>query len=264
MRERLSEYDKQAVDQYERYVIKLQTEKDKSGSLKNVWATKIPLDNWIAYFEKVAATGFFIDGENITIGNNGISLNYQAYKNLVIRKYPEATFDIQLVRKGDEFSFFKANGTVSYSHVFTNPFSDEDYIGGYCIIKLRTGEFIELLSVKDLEKIRKTAKTDYIWKEWLSEMYLKTILKRACKRHMKDVVEVLDRMDNDNYELPEGDEPDDVMRGLINACKTNEELTALWNKHKSDKRSKEETKAVIDACAARKAEILKVANESVS
>src|SRR3990167_447789 len=204
MKERLVKYDELAVSQYARYVMRLQTENDKkTQQLKNQWAAKLSLDTWVAFFEKVAATGFYIDGENITIGSNGISLNYQAYKNLVIRKYPEAIFDIQLVREGDIFSFKKENGKIIYSHSLENPFNNEKYVGGYCIIKLRTGEFIELMSVKDLEQVRRMAKTDNIWAAWTGEMYLKTLIKRACKRHFKDAVEALDRMDNDNYELPD-------------------------------------------------------------
>lgn len=262
MQERLKDYDAVAVSLYVRYIEKLQKEWDKKNNcLKNPWSLKVGIDGWVAYFEKVATTGFYIDGDNITIGNNGISLNYQAYKNLVLKKYPEAVFDMQLVRDGDKFSFKKESGKVHYTHEFTNPFGDAKYIGGYCVIKLRTGEFIEMLSVKDLEQIRKTAKTDSIWKEWLGEMYLKTIIKRACKRHFKDAVETLDKMDNDNYELPESEGTDDFIQADIDACASSEELTALWNKIKGDKRTKEQTKAVIDACAARKAEILKGARD---
>ncbi len=264
MRDRLKKYDEIAVSQYERYVMKLQTEKDKkTGQLKNPWATNQSLDGWISFFEKVAATGFYIDGDNITIGNNGISLNYQAYKNLVIKKYPEAMFDIQLVRKGDVFSFKKESGKVFYTHEFTSPFNDEPFIGGYCVIKLRTGEHIEILSVKDLEHIRKTAKTDYIWKDWLSEMYIKTIMKRSCKRHCKDAVEILDTMDNDNYELPEEGELDDVISKEISACKTIPEVNALWIAHKTDKRTKSETASLIAACAKRKADLSEVKNENI-
>lgn len=264
MRDRLSKYDEVAVSQYERYIMRLQTEKDKkTQQLKNPWAVKQSLDTWIAFFEKVAATGFYIDGDNITIGSNGISLNYQAYKNLVIKKYPEATFDIQLVRKGDLFSFKKESGKVLYTHEFTNPFNDEPFVGGYCVIKLRTGEHIEMLSVKDLEHIRKTAKTDYIWKEWLSEMYIKTIMKRSCKRHCKDAVEILDTMDNDNYDLPEEDELNEATSKEINDCKTIAQVNALWIRRKTDKRTKSETAALISACAKRKAKLSEVKNENI-
>lgn len=264
MKDKLIKYDEVAVSQYERYVMRLQTEKDKkTQQLKNPWAAEQSLDTWVAFFEKVAATGFYIDGDNITIGSNGISLNYQAYKNLVIRKYPEAVFDMQLVRKGDEFSFRKENGKVIYKHTFGNPFGNDEYVGGYCVIKLRTGEFIELLSVKDLEQIRRTAETDYIWKEWTGEMYLKTIIKRACKRHFKDAVETLDNMDNDNYELPEEGELDSAISTKIEKCSTIAEVNALWLEHKTDKRTKSETASLIAACAKRKAELSEVKNEDI-
>lgn len=257
MKGRLEKYDEQAVTVYERYVMKLQTEKDKkTGALKNPWAINMSLDTWVAHFEKVAATGFFIDGDNISIGSTGISLNYQAYKNLVIKKYPEATFDMQLVRLSDEFSFRKENGKVYYTHNFSNPFGDEDYKGAYCIIKLRTGEFIELMSKKDLEYTRKTAETDYIWAAWTSEMYLKTIIKKACKRHFKDAVEILDTMDNDNYDLSIEEELDDNIQLSIESCNSSEELTALWQKYKNEKVGKKLMKAIIQSCAARKKEIL--------
>lgn len=263
MRARLEKYDDVAVAAYERYVQKLQTEKDrKTDKLKNYWASKTSLDAWIAYFEKVAATGFFIDGENITIGNNGISLNYQAYKNLVIKNYPEAVFDVQLVKEGDDFSFEKVNGKITYSHEMKNPFTEKPFVGGYCIIKLRSGEYIETMSLAELEKIRGTAKTDYIWSKWTNEMYIKTLMKRACKRHFKDIVETLDSMDNQNYELPKDETSDTEIQTEINECKTTDDLTKLWNKIKSEKRTKAETTSIVDACAARKAIILGEQNEN--
>lgn len=264
MRDKLSKYDEVAVSLYERYIMKLQTDKDKdTGKPKNPWALNVGMDGWVAYFEKVAATGFYIDGDNITINYNGISLNYQAYKNLVIKKYPEATFDMQLVRKNDEFSFKKEGGKVIYKHIFTNPFGDEAYVGGYCIIKIRTGESIELLSIKDLEHIRTKAKSQNIWKEWTGEMYLKTIIKRACKRHFKDAVEVLDSMDNDNYDLSENSEIAESLLAEINACKTIKDVEQVWMAHKLDKRTKQETAALINACAKKKQEITEALNENL-
>lgn len=265
MQARLTEYDAFAVEQYARYVIKLQTEKKKEGGAKNPWANYKKLDDWVAYFEKVAATGFFIDGENITIGSNGISLNYQAYKNLVIKKYPEAVFDMQLVKEGEEFTFSKENGKVIYKHTLNNPFSDSKIIGGYCIIKMRSGEFIELLSLKDLEQIRRTAKTDYIWKQWTSEMYLKTIIKRACKRHFKDAVERLDNMDNENYQLSreENEQLDEETEGKINKCTTNKELLDLWLQMQKITMTKKQRTMVIEACTARKVLIKGADHENI-
>jgi hypothetical protein len=224
MKEALKDYDSVAVDIYERYVIQLQTQKDKKkGGLKNFWATKRNLDDWVYFFKKVAKSGIYIDGENVTIGSNGISLNYQAYKNLVLIKYPEAIFDVQLVRQDDVFSFTKKNGVVDYNHEISGPFDNKPVIGGYCIIKIRSGEFIEIMSLQDLEHVRKTARTDSIWAEWTEEMYLKTLLKRACKRHFRDVTEALDLEDNNNYDLSFATQ----IIEKVEACKTMEQLDKI-------------------------------------
>ena len=224
MQEKLKNHDSVAVDIYERYVQKLQTEKDrKTGQLKNPWATKRNISDWVYYFQKVASTGLYIDGENITISNNGISLNYQAYKNLVLLKYPEATFDVQLVRDGDDFSFKKENGKINYTHELTNPFGNKKVIGGYCVVKVRTGEFIEVMSFADLEKVRATAKTQYIWNSWTDEMYLKSLLKRACKRHFRDITESLDIEDNQQYDPTTAS----LLIEKIEACETVEEFDSI-------------------------------------
>ena len=120
-------------------------------------------------------------------------------------RYPEAIFDIQLVRQGDEFNFTKDNGKVVYTHKIKNPFEENPVVGGYCVLKLRTGEFLELLSRVELEKIRKKATASNVWNEWTNEMYLKSIIRRTCKRHCQDVVIELDKIDNENFDLAKED-----------------------------------------------------------
>ena len=259
MRERLKKYDEVQVNMFCDYVQKLQTEKDKTGKLKNYWATKLGVDAFVNYFEKIAQTGLYIDGDNITINNNGISLNYQAYKNLVIKNYPEATFDIQLVKQGDVFSFSKQDGKVHYNHVLSSPFEEKPFIGGYCIVKLRTGEHIETMSLEEMEKIRKTAKTDYIWSTWTNEMYIKTLMKRACKRHFKDIVEKLEAIDNENYDLEKLDIENNIQTSIDN-CTTTKELTALYKVENTKGHDKETLNKLIQAMAERKAQILGAEN----
>lgn len=199
-------YNEQGVNQYCSYVNKLKTEKhgpksDKAGEIKNLWATYKKDDEWIELFEKINALGLCLDGEMITIDSTGIKLGYKAYKNLVLLRYPEAVFDIQLVKQGDDFTFRKENGRVIYSHKIADPFSDKAVVGGYCVLKLRTGEFLELLSLKELQKIKAKASSKNIWVEWENEMYLKSIIRRTCKRHCQDVVMELDKIDNESFNL---------------------------------------------------------------
>ena len=71
------------------------------------------------------------------------------------------------------------------------------------VIKNNRGEFLTLLSRKEIDKHRATAKTDYIWKSWFREMVFKTLMKKACKYHFEDSVADIESLDNENYNLPE-------------------------------------------------------------
>ena len=117
--------------------------------------------------------------------------------------YPESIIDIQLVYDGDDIRFSKKSGSVDYSHTFSNPFDQNEnkIIGGYCVIKNKRGEFLTLISKAEIDKHRKKAKTDFIWKEWFKEMALKTIMRKAVKMHFDDVFAKMDEQDNENYDL---------------------------------------------------------------
>ena len=228
----LKEYPQVKVENYLNYLKKLETEKNKDGSLKNSWVKNRSEKVFIDCFKKVADIGLYIDGDIVSIQSTGISLSYNAYKNLVLQKYPETKFDLQLVKDGDEFEFSKENGKVNYFHKMNSAFENKDVIGGYCIIKNKLGDFIELLGKYELEKIRKTAKTDYIWSQWTNEMYLKTIVKRACKRHFKDAVVELEEEDNKNYDLENVLDGDIKIKQEIEEIKTLEELTKYYIENK--------------------------------
>ncbi len=59
-------------------------------------------------------------------------------------------------------------------------------IGVYCVAKLNTGEYLtEIMSLPEIEKIRKCAKFDAIWSQWFDEMAKKSVIKRASKQWIK-------------------------------------------------------------------------------
>lgn len=205
------------VTNYIAYLNKLSTQKDKSGGLKNKWAAYIKDGDAIRLYEKVAATGVYIDGEAVTLQFKGeliVSYNYQAYKNMLISVYPETLFDLQNVYEGDDFSFRKESGKVIYEHKIGNPFEKErKWIGCYCIIKNNRGEFLETLNATEVAKMRNVAMTKNIWNEWFEEMTLKSVIKRACKRHFRDIVVEAEKLDNENYDLEKGGEKEVIVVG---------------------------------------------------
>lgn len=235
----LQKYDSyDEVDVYFNYLKKLETEKDtKTGDLKNKWFQYFTEKQAADLFRKVNIDGLFIDGDTIILQFKGsvmLSYNYQAYKNKLLNIYPETLFDIQNVHEGDKFAFKKESGKVIYSHEITNPFeTDKKIIGCYCIVKNSRGEFIETLNMDDIKKMRAVAKTDFIWKAWEGEMILKSVIKRACKRHFKDLVVNIEKTDNEDYDLEKPliiEESDELAKATLEAAKNLDELKSQWVK----------------------------------
>ena len=236
----LKDYDKVQVKVFADYCQYLLTAIDRSGKLKYPWMSKRKDDYLISCFKKVAADGLVFDGENITLLNTGISYNYQAYKNKMLLTYPASIIDLDLVYSTDVFEFEKHSGKVIYTHNIVNPFNrtDENVIGGYCVIKNKRGEFLTLLSKADIDKHRKVAKTDMIWKSWFVEMAKKTVIKKACKQHFNDIYQNITNLDNENSDI---ENPLDISLSVKNEIEnTNsvEELKKYFNgnkeKHKAD------------------------------
>lgn len=182
------------------YLVKLASDN------RTAWINNVHDQQVIVAYEKVTKTGVVVDGEMVRLEYRAktnevfASYDYHAYKNRVIHKYPETLFDVQVVYHGDDFQFSKENGKVTYSHKFGNPFAtNKQLIGAYCIIKNTRGEFIELVNNDDIKNFRASANTTAIWDAWLSEMVKKSVVKRACKTHFKDIVQDIDEVDNENY-----------------------------------------------------------------
>jgi len=191
----------EGAEQYASYIIALENEKDKkTGKPKNPWIKFKSEEELCDLFKRVKAQGLMFDGKHVTLQSRGITYDYVAYKNKMLLAYPESKIDVQLVYEGDEFSYSKVNGDIIYQHVPKDPFNqtDQNIIGGYCIIESKRGHFITTLTKADIEKARKVAKTDYIWRTWFAEMALKTVIKKAVKFHFDDLYS--DIIDEDNKE----------------------------------------------------------------
>jgi len=171
--------------------------------------------------------------------------------------YPESLIDVALVYKDDTFNFQKQSGKVIYTHNINNPFNQEqaNIVGGYCVIKNKRGEFITILSMKNIEKHRKVAKTDYIWASWFHEMCLKTIIKKACKQHFADIFQNIETLDNEGYDLEKPLGIDIKDKAAVENLKTIPEIEQYWTANKG--RNAGILKDFTKLCASRKAEIEK-------
>jgi hypothetical protein len=135
-----------------------------------------------------------------------VMVTAHGYKNKVIATYPESTFDMQLVKQGDMFTLAKESGSVVYTHTFGDPFAnnkDGKIIGAYVVIKHSRGEFVETLNEDDYNNMKKASKQSYLWDLWSSEFWLKSVMKRACKRGFYDIVAEVDQQDNEDFGISE-------------------------------------------------------------
>lgn len=235
-------YDKINVGIYVSYLKFLENEKEKDKTaIKNKWFAFQKEDQLIDIYKKVATDHVFIDGETITIGFRGkllITYNYQAYKNLLLNIYPETIFDMQIVNEGDTFSFNKENGKIIYSHKINNPFAlNKQIIGTYCIIKNSRGEFLETLNMQDIEKMKAVATTKNIWNDWQSEMVLKSVIKRACKRHFRDIVVNVEKIDNETNDLDRVN-VENLIQSKIEKAETFDELTKIYKEENTSVKDK--------------------------
>lgn len=228
----LKDYNQEHVEAFASYCIRLLLAKKKDGSLANPWIQKKTDEQMAELFRRVDKDGLIFDGVHITLQSTGISYDYIAYKNKMFLAYPESTVDVQLVHEGDEFNFSKKDGIVNYMHKIASPFEQKEILGGYCIIKNKRGEFITLLSASDIEKHRKIAKTDYIWRDWFEEMALKTVIKKACKQHFADIFQEIEKNDNENYDLDNPIGIDLKIKQEIDAIKSIDELKKYYETNK--------------------------------
>jgi len=237
MKALLQDYNQTDVEKYCSYVEQLRTEKKKDGNnwvLKNDWAVKRSDEKFAEYFRIVANDGLVLDGKDITVQKTGISYSYVAYKNKMLLAYPESMVDVSLVYDGDEFSFQKESGKVIYSHTVANPFKQKSnqILGGYCVIKNKRGEFLTTLSTEEIEKHRLVAKTDTIWQHWTREMYLKTLIKKACSQHFRDVFTTIEEQDNTQNDLEQPLNIELQWKQEIEAIETIEKLKEYWEANK--------------------------------
>lgn len=230
----LKDHVKEQVNTYANYCVKLVTEKDRDGGLKNPWASKITEEKFAELYDKVSQEWLVFDWVHITLQSTGVSYDYVALKNKMLLIYPESIIDVSLVYEWDDIDFGKDSGHIKYTHKISDPFKrkEENIVGAYVVIKNKRGEFLTTLSKEDLDKHRKTAKTDYIWKQWYAEMCLKTIMKKACKLHFGDIFTAIEEQDNDNYSLDNPLDLDIAYKSEIDDIKTIEELKAYYAKNK--------------------------------
>ena len=229
--ELLEGQDQQHSIEFANYICKLHAELDGNNKPVNYYLHSRSEEDMAEAYKKVKKEGLVFDGKNIKMTSNGVSFNYVAFKNKMLSIYPESKIDIELVFDGDEFSYEKIDGKITYKLKVKNPFEDkkdEKVIGGFCIIKNQRGEFITRITTEEMKKHRALAIDSFYWKNWFQEMCKKTVIKKACKEHFEDKFEGVNEMDNENYDVSNPVNLDVKWKTEIDAINTTKELAIYW------------------------------------
>jgi len=192
----------------------------------------------IAYFEKILSDlkklDIQLDGKHATLTQRGLTFDYIVYKNRLLKNYPNAIIDLDLVFNNDKYSIEKKNGKVIYNHTIAKPFekSLDTLQGGYCIVRIAgRGEFQTTMGVEELNKHKNLSKMQYLYNDWWQELYKKTLLRKNLKFHFEDEFTDIQEMDDeamDNVlEKPKMTKED--VEAKIKKVETKKGLLELWN-----------------------------------
>jgi len=88
--------------------------------------------------------------------------------------------NIQVVYEGDEFvPDLSEGGRI----IHIPKFATKTITHAYCIVNTKDGgTYREIMGAADIEKRRKSASTQFVWKQWPGEMARKTVLHNAAKK----------------------------------------------------------------------------------
>jgi len=215
-------------------VIQIASIKNKKGEYVNRWLWNKPLE----YFKKIDADlkklDIKLDGKHATLTQRGLTFDYIIYKNRLLKNYPKAIIDLDLVFKGDTFTIKKENGCVIYDHSISNPFDKklDKLIGGYCIVRIpNRGEFQTTMGFDELEKHKKLSNMQYLYNDWWQELYKKTLLRKNLKFHLEDEFEDIQKIDDegmDNDFSKSKALSEEEIKQLADKAKTYDQLTEVW------------------------------------
>lgn len=139
-----------------------------------------------------------------------MQVGYRGFIFAIKRAFPDANIVVNLVKEGDIFSIRKDGDIEEYTHTIKDPFAGQDkIIGGYCYISFTLGNRkiakIETVSKAEIINIRKSAKQDFIWKDWFEEKAKVAIIRRGCKVIFaglnNEQIDNLVNKDNENFDL---------------------------------------------------------------
>jgi recombinational DNA repair protein RecT len=152
-------------------------------------------------------------GENATI-----QIGYRGYINKIKDHFKDCHIHYDTIMEGDIFKMSTSDSHDTYSHVKADPLNDKYdqvkgvYVAISYVIGDRSIQKVTVLSRSMIDRIKGTAKTAYIWRDWYIEKAIAACIKRACKIHFAGITEIQEviQYDNENNHVAYNDKPPEV------------------------------------------------------
>jgi recombinational DNA repair protein RecT len=169
---------------------------DKAAQVSQIMCTP---ESWLSCVTSIIQIGVTLDPtrKHAAIvpysGKATIEIMVAGYKHLLFANNIVKKIDTNAILAQDKFHMLQPllPETVAKNFFFDkgldrvisdNPKVPTAYLGGYCFMVLQNGEYYgDYMGFAEIDKRRKSAKTQAIWNEWTLEMIEKTILKYCLK-----------------------------------------------------------------------------------
>lgn len=174
----------------------------------------------IAAVRQCASHGLVPDGNEATLqvyntkSNNGWikKVQYQpmirGIVNRVLRSGKVLTFWADVVYEGEEFSIDTSEGDRRPKHSPDHFNRTGKIVGVYAVAKMANGAIdCEVMSLKEIEKVKAVAKTKKVWDGWFEEKAKVAVMRRMSKRLPLSAEDMDFIMNPQEHNL---DEPKDV------------------------------------------------------
>lgn len=147
-----------------------------------------------------------------------LQIGYRGYIHKIKEHFPDADFSYGSIYEGDEFKVSSENGFDDYNLKVADPFEDriEKLKGVYVAISYTVNgepkQKVTTLSIREINKIKKSSKQDYVWNAWFQEKAIVAAIKRACKVNFASIKEISEiaEYDNKTHFKPFNDRKPDV------------------------------------------------------
>lgn len=181
------------MDQYRFQVFWDYYRKSYKDSKPNDPVRKYSAEQLISLWKRARSLGLNFDGEQVYFDyRNGFGITYVGMKNVVLQKYPNAKFDIDVVYKDDELIYRKTEEGVKYEYTPKDPFAfpklDKNNCnvkGGFGYIKCNDESGTEVfitLTIESILEMEGMSRSKNNWVKWADQMILKSIMKRLTKQ----------------------------------------------------------------------------------